>query len=48
MARILLMKKWVATLIDALEQSINIEAMAGYLGILRATRPPIDANLTQL
>jgi hypothetical protein len=44
----LLMQQWIATLTDALEQSMKIEAMAGYPGSLRVTRPPTDANLVQL
>jgi hypothetical protein len=27
---------------------MNIEAMAGYLGSLKVTRPPTDANLAQI
>jgi hypothetical protein len=42
------MKQQIATLTDALEQSMKIEAMARYPGNLRVTRPPIDANLVQL
>jgi hypothetical protein len=46
--RIPLTQQWIATLTDALEQSMKIEAMAGYPGSLRVTRPPVDANLSQL
>jgi hypothetical protein len=38
----------IATLTKALEQSMKIEAMAGYPGNMRMTRPPIDENLLQL
>jgi hypothetical protein len=38
----------IATLTDALEQSMKIEAMEGYPGSLKVTRPPTDANLVQL
>jgi hypothetical protein len=38
----------IATLTDTLEQSMKIEAMAGYPGSLRVTRPPVDVNLAQL
>jgi hypothetical protein len=48
LTRIPLMQQWIATLTYALEQSMNIESMAGYLGSLRVTRPPKDANLAQL
>jgi hypothetical protein len=43
-----LMQHWIATLTDALEKSMKIEAMAGYLGSLRMNKPPTDANLVQL
>jgi hypothetical protein len=42
------MQHWIATLIDALEQSMNIESMEGYPGRLRVNQHPIDANLSQL
>jgi hypothetical protein len=42
LTQILLMQQQIATLIDALEQSMKIEAMEGYLGSLRVTRPPTD------
>jgi hypothetical protein len=35
-------------LTDALEQSMKIEAMEGYHGILRVTRPPTYTNLVQI
>jgi hypothetical protein len=43
-----LMQQHIATLTDALEQPMNIEAMERYPGSLRVTRPPIDENLAQL
>ena len=42
------MQQQIATLTDALEKSMKIEAMEGYLGSLRVTRPLADANLAQL
>jgi len=48
MTQILLMQQRIATLTDALEQSMKIEDMVGYPGSLRMTRPPADANLVQL
>jgi hypothetical protein len=48
LTRIPLMQQWIATLTEALEQSMKIEAMAGYPGNMRMTRPPVDANLSQL
>jgi hypothetical protein len=39
LTHILLTQQWIATLTDALEQSMKIEAMAGYLGSLKVTRP---------
>ena len=48
LTRILLMQQWIATLIDALEQSMKIEAMVGYPGSLRVTKPPVDPNLVKL
>jgi hypothetical protein len=38
----------IATLGEALEQSMKIEAMTGYLGNLRIMRPPKDINIAQL
>jgi hypothetical protein len=48
LTRIMLTQQWIATLADALEKSMKIEAMAGYLGSLRVTRPLENANLAQL
>jgi hypothetical protein len=45
---ILLMQQLIATLTNALEQSMNIEAMEGYPMSLTVNQPPIDANLVQL
>ena len=44
----MLMQQRIESLTDSLEQSMKIEAMAGYPGSLRVTRPPTDANLAQL
>jgi hypothetical protein len=46
--RIPLTQQWIATLIDALEQSMKIKSMEGYPGSLRVTKPPADANFVQL
>jgi len=35
-------------LTDAFEQSMKFQAMEGYLGSRRVTRPPADANLAQI
>jgi hypothetical protein len=48
LTQIPLTQQRIATLTDALEQSMKIEAMAGYPGSLRITRPPVDVNLVQL
>ena len=48
MTQIFIMQQQIATLTDALEQSMKIEDMVGYPGSLRMTRPPADANLVQL
>jgi hypothetical protein len=37
----------IATLGEALEQAMNIEAMIGYPRILQVTRPPEDNNNVQ-
>jgi hypothetical protein len=42
------MQQHIATLTDALEQSMQIESMERYPGSLRVTRHPTDANLVQL
>jgi hypothetical protein len=46
--RIPLTQQWIATLIDAFEQSMKIKAMVGYPGNLRVTRPLMDTNVSQL
>jgi hypothetical protein len=46
--RIALTQQQIATLTISLEQSMKIEAMEGYPGNLRMTRPPVDANLLQI
>jgi hypothetical protein len=38
----------ITTLTGALEQSMNIEAMEGYLGSVRVKKTPTDENLAQL
>jgi hypothetical protein len=48
MTWILLMQWWIDTLRDTLEQLMKIEAMTRYLGSLKVTRPPTDANLAQI
>ena len=48
LTQIPLMQQRIATLIDTLEQSMKIEAMAGYPRRLRVTRPPENVNLAQL
>jgi hypothetical protein len=48
LTRIMLMQHRIATLTNALEQSMKIESMEGYPGSLRVTRPPSYANLVQL
>jgi hypothetical protein len=48
MTQIPLMQQWIATLTDALEQSMKIESMEGCPGSLRVTIPLVDANLAQL
>jgi hypothetical protein len=48
LTQISLTQQRIATLTDALEKSIKIEAMVGYPGSLKVTRPPTDANLAQL
>jgi hypothetical protein len=48
LTRISLMQQRIATLTDTLEQSMKIEAMEGYPGSLRMTKPPVNVNLAQL
>jgi hypothetical protein len=48
LTQILLMQQQIATLKNALEQSMKIEAMEGYLESLRVTKPLVDMNLAQL
>jgi hypothetical protein len=42
------MQQQIATLTDALEQSMKIEAMVGCPRNLRVNRPSVDENLVQL
>jgi hypothetical protein len=46
--RITLTQQRIATLTYALEKLMKIEAMEGYPGNLRMTRPLVDANLSQI
>jgi hypothetical protein len=43
-----LTQQWIATLAEAFEQWMKIEAMTGYPRSIRMTRPPVDANLLQI
>jgi len=42
LTRIPLKQQWIATLTNALEQSMKIEAMAGYPGNMRMSRHLVD------
>jgi hypothetical protein len=42
------MQQRIATLTEALEQSMKIEAMEGYPGSLRITRPLVDSHMSNL
>jgi len=48
MTQIPLMQQGIDTLIDVVEQYMNIGAMEGYSRSLRVTIHPSDANLVQL